>query len=577
MLKRRSLRILFALVAILVVVGALLWLDLSNQGLAWRVFWSLTGEEAPTAQLRGIVELTGNLTRAQPRTEPYAPIRHAGVNPYGINTFLEQEVELAKREQQVQMIAEAGFGWIRQQFPWEDIEIHGRGDFIDRRNDPAGIDAWAKYDNIVDLAEQYGLRLQVRLDNPPNWTRANPDEGTLAPPDDWQDYYNFIVAVAQRYRGRVHHYQIWNEPNIYPEWGNNPVNPEEYTEMLCRAYELLKAVDPEIVVIAGALSPTVAITERDLSDFIFLQRMYDAGARGCFDVMSMQGYGFYSGPPDQRMRATTLNYARNQYIRDIMVANDDEHTPIWISEAAWNPVDAPEVPADLPGRENFGSVTPEQAARYMPLAYERAEQEWSWIGVVNYWFFKRATDQEQNQPFYYFRMVEPDFTPRPIYAAMLEYITTTTPTLYRGTHQADHYALTLAGGAESVAADGAQLSDATETISAEFQAAGTNVLIRWWVEEGTAITITVDGETQTITADGEGWQMSEIASSLLPEAHAVSIESETPFLLDAVIVYDRTMPNLMPIATAGIVLMAALIMVLVDVFMALRWRRNANA
>ncbi len=115
--------------------------------------WSLTGEEAPLAQLRGMVEWLGNVTREQPNTAPDVPIQHTDVNPYGINTFLEQEVEPAKREQQVKMIAEAGFHWLRQQFPWQDIEIAGRGDFTDARNADSGvISAWDKYDNIVDLA-----------------------------------------------------------------------------------------------------------------------------------------------------------------------------------------------------------------------------------------------------------------------------------------------------------------------------------------------------------------------------------------------------------------------------------------
>jgi hypothetical protein len=152
--------------------------------------------------------------------------------------------------------------------------------------------------------------------------------------------------------------------------------------------------------------------------------MYDAGASACFDVMSAQGYGFYSGPTDRRMRPNTLTFARHVYIRDMMVANGDAHKPIWISEAAWNPVPPPEVVPDIVGRLNFGQVTEEQAARYMPLAYERARQEWPWLGNIAYWFFKRAADYERNQSFYYFRMVEPDFTPLPVYESMKVYITT---------------------------------------------------------------------------------------------------------------------------------------------------------
>src|SRR5690606_10135868 len=324
---RNTWRLLAGAGVVLVLLAALLGLDLANRGLVWQVFWSLTGEETPVAQVRGMVEWLGRWTRAQPNTQPLAVMTHTGVNPYGINTFLQQEVEPEKRERQVRMIAEAGFAWIRQEFPWEDIEIHGRGDFIDRRNDIDGdgqidaIDAWAKYDHIVDLAERYGLEIQARLSNPPVWAQASPDSGQCAPPVDVQDFVNYAVAVAERYRGRIRYYQIWNEPNIYPEWGENAVDPEAYTELLCRTHDALKAVDPDIVVIDGALAPTVALSERDLNDFIYLQRMYDAGAGACFDIHSMQGYGLNSGPTDRRMRPTDVNYARNLYVRDIMVAN----------------------------------------------------------------------------------------------------------------------------------------------------------------------------------------------------------------------------------------------------------------
>lgn len=426
-----TIRRLAAVLLIGVVLTFLLALDLANHGLAWRTFWSLTGEEAPLGQIQGMVEWVGNITRPQPRTASDTPVQHIDLNPYGINTFLEQEVEPEKRERILQMVSDAGFHWIRQQFPWEDIEVHGRGDFEDRRNDlngdgqPDTISAWAKYDQIVDLADQYGVEIHARLDNPPSWTHADPNIGSFAPPDDLQDFVNYASAVAERYKGRIHYYQVWNEPNIYPEWGEQFIDPEAYTDLICRTYDALKAVDPEIVVVSGALAPTVSLSGRDLNDFVFLQRMYDAGAGDCFDILAVQGYGFNSGPTDQRMRPTTVNFARNLYIRDIMIANGDAHKPIWISEAAWNPID--DISGDLVLRENYGSVTHEQAARYMPLAYQRAQKEWPWVGVIFYWFFKRPSDSEIGQSWYYFRMVEPDFTPLPIYEAMKNYIASQTP------------------------------------------------------------------------------------------------------------------------------------------------------
>jgi hypothetical protein len=364
------------------------------------------------------------------------------------------------------MIADAGFHWIRQEFPWEDIEIHGKGDFVDRRNDLDGdgqvdaVDAWAKYDSIVALAEAYDLDVIARLSNPPAWSRALTDTvGTYAPPDDLNDWGDYVYSVVSRYRGRIRAYQLWNEPNVYPEWGEKPVDPESYTELLCEGYRRAKRADPNALIISGALAPTVSLhpgpgPALGMNEFVFLQRMYDAGAGPCFDVLSVNDYMLWSGPTDRRMRPLNINVSRPAYVRDIMVANGDAEKPIWIGEMNANAV--PNDPA-IAGLGTYGQVTLEEQARYAPLAYQRIREEWPWVGVVNFWFFKRPDERERNQAMYYFRMVDPDFTPMPVYDAIKEYAATISPTLYPGAHQEDHRALTHQGPWEIVESEDAAL------------------------------------------------------------------------------------------------------------------------
>ena len=480
------------LAIVIAIATSLLALDLHFRGLAWQAIWSLTGEETPLAQIRGAIEVAGNLVRHPLDTAPLAAIDHKADIPYGVNTFLQQEVEADKIDGMLGMIRAAGFRWLRQEFPWEDIETDGRGQFTDSRLDRDGdgirdtIDAWLKYDQIVALAEKHGLRMLVRLSNPPRWSRANPDENDFAPPDDFQDFVNFAVAVAKRYRGRITHYQIWNEPNIYPEWGENPVDPAGYADMLCRAYRALKAVDRDIVVVSGAIAQTIALDGFwGMSDLVYLQALYDHGAGGCFDALSAQGYGLRSGPTDQRLRATSVNVARHTYYRDIMVRNGDAHKPIWLSEVAWNAtLDADLPPEEIVGYANYGNVTQEQAARYMPQLYDRAQQEWTWVGNAMYWFFTRPDPFEAGQAFYYFRMVEPDyqpdkptFTPLPIYHSVSDYINGQTPTLYRGTHQAETWQI---GAGEAVVDRSARFGRAQLFADGlAFRAHGTALRLRW--------------------------------------------------------------------------------------------------
>ncbi len=389
--------------------------------------WQQTGEEAFLAQVKGLSDLAGDLLRPRLALAADAPLQHADVNPFGVNTFLEQEAEPAKRAQAVRMAADAGFHWLRQEFTWEDIEIHGKGDSEDRRHEPYR-SAWEKYDEIVDLAEQNGMELIVRISNPPEWTRSASDApGTFAPPDNVQDFADFVSAVVSRYKGRVRYYQLWNEPNIYPEWGSYPISPEQYTELLKAGAIAARAADPDAVIIAGALAATINLQPDDpapansLSDLLFLQRMYDAGAAPYFDIMAVQGYGLWSGPTDRRMHPRVLNISHHKFIRDLMVKNGDAHKPIWLAEMNWNAA-----PEDLEPR--FGRVTEEQQARYLPIAYQRVIDEWPWIGVANTWYLKRATDEweTERKPEAYFRLLKPDFTPLPVYESIKEFSKTLT-------------------------------------------------------------------------------------------------------------------------------------------------------
>ncbi len=466
-----------------------------------------TGEEAWLPQLRGLFQLAANVTRPQPHTADFAPVAHAGVNPFGINTFLEQEVEPWKRERVVQMIAQAGFHWIRQEFPWEDIEIHGKGDFEDRRHEPYR-SAWEKYDQIVDLAERYGLEIIARLSNPPAWSRAQGDAlGPYAPPDDIADYGDFVYAVVSRYRGRIRYYQLWNEPNIYPEWGNQPVDPVGYTRLLCEGYRRAKEADPQVVILSGALAPTAEMGAmnpwggNNLNDLLFLEQMYRAGAGDCFDILAVNDYILWSGPTDHRMRPVVLNFSRPRYLREIMVRYGDAHKPIWISEMNSNAL-----PPDHPAYPAYGRVTLEQQARYAPLAYQRIQEEWPWVGVVNFWFFKRPSDAERDQAWYYFRMVEPDFTPMPVYEAMKSYATRP-PLVYPGYHQEDHWAIAWSDGWREATDPQAVLGGyrVTEAVgeTARFTFRGTGLdLVVGTGPQGGSLAVTVE----PAEPDGRVWQ-----------------------------------------------------------------------
>jgi beta-glucosidase/6-phospho-beta-glucosidase/beta-galactosidase len=222
---------------------------------------------------------------------------YTDVPPFGVNTFFEQEVEDSKIRAGMELIREAGFKFVRQEFPWQDIEQPAKGEYLDVKFNKS---TWEKYDRLVALANEYDLEIIARLDHPPAWTRADGDaRGSFAPPDRFEDYGDFVHAVVSRYRGKVKYYQLWNEPNIYPEWGEQPVNAAEYTRLLKTGYARAKEADPTAVIISAGLAQTLEEGPRNVSDITFLKQMYEAGAKDAFDILAVMNYGLFTGPGDR--------------------------------------------------------------------------------------------------------------------------------------------------------------------------------------------------------------------------------------------------------------------------------------
>ncbi len=519
-MKRRL--ILILVILDILILAALVPAYLMQREAIRRTLADWTGEEDPAYQVRALGFLTLALFQPARDTADYAPVPYTDKPPFGVNTFFEQEVEETKIRMGMQLIHDAGFRYIRQEFPWEDIEQPGKGEFYDTKFNKS---TWDKYDRLVALANEYGLEIIARLDHPPAWTRADGHtKGYFAPPDNYEDYGDFVSAVVSRYKGKIKFYQLWNEPNIYPEWGEQDVNAQDYTRLLRIGYEAAKAADPDAVIISAGLAQTLETGPRNVSDLIFLQQMYDAGAKDYFDILAVMNYGLFTGPGDHRADPSRTNFSRPVLIREIMVKNGDANKPMWAMEIGWNAL--PESFTDAP----YGRVTEEQQGRYAAQAYARAEEEWPWMGVMNYWFFKRAYDNEREQPFYYFRLFDPDFTPKPAYEAIKAY-TRTARWLGKGFHQEMHWGLEYGGEWGSASAgsepiDGYAIGNSGDTL--EFTARGNEVALVLTANPYFGLVeVSVDGDTpkrlDLRATDPAGEHRVVIAKNLLPGEHQVQV------------------------------------------------------
>ncbi len=313
----------------------------------------------------------------------------------GVHTRVTDEVEPWKIDKTFQMVREMGAPWAVEYFPWPYVEPH-QGQFN-----------WSHPDLVVDAACAQGITLIARIDSVPDWARPKNTTSRYLDEAHYDDYVDFVCAFVQRYKDKVHYYIVWNEPNVAFEWGYRPVSPEAYTGLLHAIYPRIKEVDPNAQVIAAGLAPTLEESDMAMSDLTYLQRMYDAGAKDYFDIMSVHAYG-WKFPPDDPADPQRINFSRTALTRQVMERNGDSDKPIFITEGGWN---------DHPRWTK--AVRPAQRVEYTVRAYQKADEEWPWCQVVALWAFRLPAPSHTYND--YFTFVNFDFTPKPVYEAVRKY------------------------------------------------------------------------------------------------------------------------------------------------------------
>ena len=121
----------------------------------------------------------------------------------------------------------------------------------------------------------------------------------------------FASSQATKWKGRVRLYEFTNEPDLHGWNGTN------YAKSLIPVYDAIKAADPKAIVIAGALWKGADGPVKFVTD------MYNAGAKGHFDLLSLHLY-------DDPLAAGTWNiwnmaFHMTPSVRSVMDAHGDQH------------------------------------------------------------------------------------------------------------------------------------------------------------------------------------------------------------------------------------------------------------
>lgn len=325
---------------------------------------------------------------------PFTPIT------YSIQTFLWWDYTEAARH--MDWVRTMVFSDVKQIFAWEDLEpARGQWDF--RRSD-----------EILGELERRNLRLIVRLSDAPDWAhpsvsgRKNIDF-VDAPPDDLPDFAAYCGAIASRYPGRIHAYQVWNEPNLSREWGNQRPNVARYVEMLGACSEAIRDADPGAIIISAGLSPTGNNDDRAIRDDLYLQELYDLAFQRYIDVVGVHAPGFSApelSPIEAEAQGTGrwFTFRRVEDMRRIMVSNGDAARQIAILEFGWT---TDRVNPDYA----WFAVDEDTQASNLVAAYRFAADNWRpWVGLMSAIYMPDPSWTEEDEEYWWSVMRPPGYT-----------------------------------------------------------------------------------------------------------------------------------------------------------------------
>lgn len=296
-------------------------------------------------------------------------------------------------DRDLEAVKTAGAGWLRVDVNWAQIQAAGHS-----------AHDWAMTDAVINGARSRGLRVLAVLVYTPAWARAAHTPAAAPPAPD--AFAAFATSAVDRYREAVTDWEVWNEPNTAAFWYPRP-DAAQYARVLGAAAAAIRAVQPKATVLTGGLAPA-ATGDGKIAPVPFLQALYAAGGRPHFNAVAMHPYCWPAEPgAAEPWSAWWQTTGAQVSLRSVMVAQGDQHKPIWATEFG-----APT------GGPKGSFVSPTAQAEMITRAY-RLWLAYAWAGPL---FVYQGRDQgtDETSTENWFGLLSHDFTPKPAYRAYQE-------------------------------------------------------------------------------------------------------------------------------------------------------------
>lgn len=304
----------------------------------------------------------------------------------------------------------AGFGWIKQQVRWDGLQP-AAGAPIN----------WSGLDGAASAANAAGLKVLFSVVAAPAWASA---PGSHFPRNP-ADLASFMTAMATHFKGRVQAIEVWNEENFATEVGNGQINAGNYVEALKAAYTAIKAVDPSIIVVSGAPTPT-GVNDPNIAfrDLTYLQQMYgyqNGVVKNYFDALGAHNEPFGNKPEENVANHTAPGYSTDpsfffrqvEDYHNLMVSQGDGDKPIWETEIGYD--SNPLAPASYSYAQ---SITEQQQADWDAQLFAYAKAHYPFMGAMFVWNLNYQAVVPQADEKWGFGVLRADYSPRPAYTAL---------------------------------------------------------------------------------------------------------------------------------------------------------------
>ncbi len=218
-----------------------------------------------------------------------------------------------------------------------------------------GVYKWDNLEGILENAESKGMTdILMVLGTTPEWNAKEisptdyPQPGAASAPQDVKAWDAWVTEVATRYKGRITAYQIWNEANLKNFWNGTP---EEMADLTKRAYDIIKGIDPDALVVSA--SPSTRLTGPFEKFFpAYLTALADK--QWPVDVVAIHTYPTADGDPVARGAVISK-------VQDYLKKAGAPDLPLWDTELNYGLAG----PGDLPRQE----ITGAQAAGWVVRTY----------------------------------------------------------------------------------------------------------------------------------------------------------------------------------------------------------------